>query len=114
MRRPVSAALCLALLGATSACVDPSARIASSLKGYGFAPEQSTCVGDHLEKNLSLGQLQQLGRAARAAREGDTTPGRLTVSDFVRVAGEVNDPKIPPEVARAAAGCGIVTAPPAL
>ncbi|MHC9418224.1 hypothetical protein ACYZX9_06475 [Sphingomonas citri] len=114
MRPSVAAALCLALLGATSACVDPSARIASSLEGYGFAPDQSTCVGEHLEKNLSLGQLQQLGRAARAAREGDTTPGRLTAGDFIRVAGQVKDPKVPLEVARAAAGCGIVTAPPAL
>jgi len=111
MRPLISAGLCLALLGATSACVDPSARIASSLQGYGFAPDQSTCVGEHLEKNLSLGQLQQLGRAAR---EGDTTPGRLTVGDFVRVAGQVKDPKVPLEVARAAAGCGIVAAPPAL
>ncbi|MBY9064717.1 hypothetical protein K7957_17405 [Sphingomonas yunnanensis] len=114
MRTFVSTALCLALLGTTSACVDPSARIASSLEGYGFAPDQSNCVGEHLEKNLSLGQLQQLGRAARAAREGDTTPGRFTVSDFTRVAGQVKDPKVPFEVARAAAGCGIVTSPPAL
>jgi hypothetical protein len=114
MRRFVPAAFCLALIGATAGCVDPSARIASSLEGYGFAPDQSTCVGEHLESNLSLGQLQQLGRAARAAREGDTTPGRLTVSDFVRVAGQVKDPKVPLEVARAAAGCGIVTAAPGL
>lgn len=97
--------LALALAG----CVNPSAKIASSLEGYGFAPDQSQCVGDRLEANLSIGQLQQLGRAARATREGDTTPGRLTVGDFVRVAGQVKDPKVPIEVAKAAAGCGIVT-----
>ncbi|WP_082438909.1 MULTISPECIES: hypothetical protein [unclassified Sphingomonas] len=97
-----------------SGCVNPSARIASSLEGYGFQPDQSQCVGDRLEANLSLGQLQQLGRAARAAREGDTTPGRLTVSDFVRAAAAVKDPKVPLEVARAAAGCGVLTNPPAL
>lgn len=100
------------------ACVDPSARIASSLEGYGFAPGQSQCVGERLEANLSLGQLQQLGRIARATREGDTTPGRLTVGDFVRVSGQVKDPKVPFEVAKAAGACGIVTtavaAPPAL
>lgn len=95
-----------------SGCINPSARIASSLEGYGFQPDQSQCVGDRLEANLSLGQLQQLGRAAGAARKGDTTPGRLTVSDFVRVAGEVKDPKVPLEVAKAAAGCGIITNPP--
>ncbi|MBB5725944.1 hypothetical protein FHS97_001876 [Sphingomonas endophytica] len=99
---------------ALAGCVDPSARIASSLERYGFAPGQSQCVGERLEKNLSLGQLQQLGRAARATREGDTTPGRLTIGDFVRVAGQVKDPKVPFEVTKAAAGCGIVTSAPAV
>jgi hypothetical protein len=69
------------------------------------------CVGDRLEANLSLGQLQQLGRAAKASREGDTTPGRLTASDFVRVSGQVKDPKVPLEVGKAAAACGILTDP---
>ncbi len=92
-------------------CVDPSARIATSLEGYGFQPAQSQCVGDRLEANLSLGQLQQLGRAARASREGDTSPGRLTVGDFIRVAGQVKDPKVPIEVGKAAAACGILTDP---
>ncbi|WP_335309525.1 hypothetical protein [Sphingomonas phyllosphaerae] len=99
---------------ALSGCVNPSARIASSLEGYGFAPDHSQCVGDRLEKNLSIGQLQQLGRAARATREGDTTPGRLTIGDFIRVAGQVKDPKVPLEVTKAAAGCGIVTSAPAV
>ncbi len=94
-------------------CVNPSAKIASSLEGYGFQPDQSQCVGDRLEANLSIGQLQQLGRAARASREGDTTPGRLTVDDFIRVSAQVKDPKVPLEVAKAAAGCGIITNPPA-
>ncbi len=98
----------VALALAASACVDPSAKIASSLEGYGFQPAQSQCVGERLEANLSLGQLQQLGRAARAARQGDTTPGRLTAGDFVRVAGQVKDPKVPFEVAKATAGCGLV------
>ncbi|MDA4835196.1 hypothetical protein NY536_27590, partial [Enterobacter hormaechei] len=87
-----------AMLAGVGGCVNPSARIAGALEGYGFAPAQSQCVGDRLEANLSIGQLQQLGRAARATREGDTTPGRLTVSDFVRVAGQVKDPKVPIEV----------------
>ncbi|WP_294189994.1 hypothetical protein [uncultured Sphingomonas sp.] len=100
----------IATLG-LAACVNPSAKIASSLEGYGFQPAQSQCFGDRLEANLPLGQLQQLGRAARAAREGDTTPGRLTASDFIRVAGQVKDPKVPLEVGKAAAGCGILTDP---
>ena len=94
-----------------AACVNPSAKIATSLEGYGFQPAQSQCVGDRLEANLSLGQLQQLGRAAKASREGDTTPGRLTASDFIRVSGQVKDPKVPLEVGKAAAACGILTDP---
>lgn len=93
------------------ACVNPSAKIASSLEGYGFQPAQSQCFGDRVEANLSLGQLQQLGRAARAARENDTTPGRLAASDFIRIAGQVKDPKVALEVGKAAAGCGILTGP---
>ncbi|MES3150950.1 hypothetical protein [Sphingomonas faeni] len=96
---------------AVAGCVNPSAKIATSLEGYGFQPAQSQCVGDRLEANLSIGQLQQLGRAARASRDGDTTPGRLTVGDFIRVAGQVKDPKVPLEVGKAAAGCGILTDP---
>ena len=94
-----------------AACVNPSAKIATSLEGYGFQPAQSQCVGDRLEANLSLRQLQQLGRAAKASREGDTTPGRLTASDFVRVSGQVKDPKVPLEVGNAAAAFSILTDP---
>ena len=94
---------------ALAACVNPSARIATSLHRYGLDAQQSQCVGDRLEANLSLGQLQRLGRAARAFKEGDTTPGRLTPSDFVRVAARVEDPRIPVEVAKAAAGCGMLS-----
>ena len=46
--------------------------------------------------------MQQLARAARAARQGDASPGRLTIGDFVRVAGQVKDPKVPIEVGKAA------------
>jgi hypothetical protein len=50
-------------------------------------------------------------RAAKASREGDTPPGRLTASDLVRVSGQVKDPKVPLEVGKAAAACGILTDP---
>ncbi|RMB35802.1 hypothetical protein C8J47_1323 [Sphingomonas sp. PP-F2F-G114-C0414] len=94
-----------------AACVNPSAKIATSLEGYGFQPAQSQCVGDRLEANLSIGQLQQLGRAAKASRQGDTTPGRLTIDDFVRVSGQVKDAKVPLEVGKAAAACRLMTDP---
>lgn len=104
LRWAISVGAALSVAG----CASPSARIATSLEKYGFQPAQSQCVGDRLEANLSIEQLQQLGRAARATREGDTTPGRLTVDDFIRAAGQVKDPKVILEVGKAAAACGIV------
>jgi len=106
VRTPVFGAIGLAAL--LAGCVDPSARIATAMEGYGFQPAQSQCVGERLEANLSIGQLQQLGRAAQAARRGDTSPGRLTIGDFLRVAGQVKDPKVAIEAGKAAAGCGVV------
>jgi hypothetical protein len=66
-------------------------------------------VGERLEANLSIGQLQQLARAAGALGKGDTTPGRLTGADLFRVASQIDDPKVPIEVARAASGCGVLS-----
>jgi hypothetical protein len=96
----------LALL--VAGCVAPSGQIATAMTGYGFQPAQSQCVGERIAANLSLTQLQQLGRAARPARQGDASPGRLTIGDFLRVAGEVKDPKVALEVGKAAAGCGVL------
>lgn len=90
-------------------CVNPSEKIATGLTRYGLDRTQARCVGDRLERNLSIGQLQQLGRAARAVNEGDTTPGRLTISDFIRVSSRFENPKVPIEVGKAAAGCGVLT-----
>jgi len=93
---------------AVTACVNPSARIASALTRYGLDAQQAQCAGDRLEDRLSLGQLQQLGRAARAVGQGDTSPGRLTVSDLIRVSSQIRDPRIAIEVTRAAVGCDLV------
>lgn len=93
----------------TAACVNPSRAISTELTRYGLDSGQATCVGDRLESSLSIGQLQQLGRAARAYTTDDATPGRLTVSDLVRVASRIEDPKVPLEVGRAAAGCGVLS-----
>ena len=93
------------------ACAAPATRISTGLQRYGLDQQRASCVGTRLQGDLSLGQLQQLGRAAKASREGDTTPGRLTASDFIRVSGQVKDPKVPLEVGKAAAACGILTDP---
>jgi hypothetical protein len=90
-------------------CVNPSAKIATELTRYGLQPTQAQCVGDRLEANLSITQLQELAGAARAYGTGDTTPGRFTTSDLIRVATHIRDPKIPLEVARAASACGVAS-----
>lgn len=91
-------------------CVNPSQKISSELGRYGLDASQAECVGDTLEDNLSIGQLQQLGRAAKAYSRNDTSPGRLTVSDLVRVASQFDDARVPLEVGRAAARCGVIDA----
>ncbi|MES2339993.1 MAG: hypothetical protein V4537_18015 [Pseudomonadota bacterium] len=91
-----------------SACAAPATRISTGLQRYGLDAGRSDCVGARLQGDLSLGQLQRLGRAAAAYRKGDTTPGVLTVSDLLRVAGELKDPAIAIAVGKAAAGCGVL------
>ena len=93
---------------AVTACAAPSQRIATGLERYGLDSQRSTCVGTQLQADLSLGQLQQLGKAAAAYRRDDTDPTRLTASDLLRVAGEIRDPAIAVAVGKAAAGCGVL------
>jgi len=108
MKRMTSATGALALLASIAGCAAPATRISSGLQRYGLDPSRSDCVGGRLQANLSLGQLQRLGKAAAAYRQGDTTPGVLTPSDLIRVASELRDPKIALEVGKAAAGCGVL------
>lgn len=94
--------------GGLAACAAPSMRISDGLQRYGLDQARSQCVGDRLGRELSLGQLQQLGKAAAAYRRDDPNPGKLTGGDLVRVAGEIKDPKVALEVGKAAATCGVV------
>ena len=91
-----------------TACAAPATRISTGLQRYGLDEQRSDCVGTRLQGDLSLGQLQQLGRAAAAYGRGDTSPGVLTVSDLLRVAAELKDPAIALAVGKAAAGCGVL------
>ncbi|NJC34160.1 hypothetical protein GGR88_001634 [Sphingomonas jejuensis] len=93
---------------ALAACASPSTQISTGLQRYGIEPVRAECVGDRLQRNLSLGQLQQLGRAAAAYRRDDPDASRLTVGDLVRVASEINDPEVPVQVGAAAAACGVL------
>lgn len=96
------------LLMGIAGCVAPSARISTGLQRYGIDRSRADCVGEKLEARLTIGQLQQLGKAAEAYRNGDVTPGVLTVSDLIRVATELRDPTITLEVGKAAVGCGVL------
>ena len=103
--RIATAALAGALI--VAGC-SPSTRISTGLQRYGMDAQRATCVGDRLSADLSLGQLQQLGRAAAAYNKGDSDPTRLTPSDLFRVAGEIKDPAVAIAVGKAAAGCGVL------
>ncbi len=89
-------------------CATPSDRIAIELTRYGLTQQQANCVGDRLEARLSLPQLQQLARAAKAYSSNDPNPGQLTGSDLARVSTQIKDPEVPIEVATAAASCGLI------
>ena len=94
--------------GGLAACVNPSAKISKELMRYGLDQRQATCVGERLEARLSIGQLQQLARAARAYSANDADPKRLTLGDLARASAQIDDPRVPIEVAGAATGCGLV------
>ena len=90
-----------------AACASPRERIATGLTGYGIEPGRAACVGEHLERSLSIAQLQELGRVAQAARNRDPNPSRLTLDDLLRAASEIRDPRIALEVAKAAGRCNL-------
>jgi hypothetical protein len=93
----------------TAACVTtPAVRISDTLTGYGVDQRRADCIGADLQSNLSVGQLLALSRAARAMRDRDPDPSRLTLGDLLRVASELEDSKIPLTVARAAGRCNLV------
>ena len=100
-------ALSLCLLASLGACASPSSRIADELGRFGLDPTRAQCIGDRLERDLSVAQLQELARAAKAYGANDTSPGQLTVSDLSRVATSIRDPAVPVAMLRAGSGCGV-------
>jgi hypothetical protein len=91
-----------------AACVDPSAKVATGFVRYGMDDARARCIGDCLETRLSIGQLRQLERAASAVDRAKSPQQGLTVADLIRVSAELKDPRVPLEVGRAAAGCGVL------
>ncbi|WP_238995245.1 hypothetical protein [Sphingomonas solaris] len=89
-------------------CATPSTQISTALTRYGLEAQRADCVGSDLSSHLSINQLQQLGRAAKAYRTNDSDPAHLTASDLMRVAVELKDPAVPLAVAGAGVRCGLV------
>jgi hypothetical protein len=102
--------ICLSAAAALASCASPSHRIADELVRYGLDPARSQCIGQRLERELTTAQLRELAATARAYAEQETTPGRLTASDLMRVARSVRDPAVPVTVVRVASGCGVTIA----
>ncbi len=90
------------------ACAAPATRISTGLQRYGLDAARADCVGTRLQRDLSIGQLQRLGRAAAAYRANDPNPAVLTVGDLIRVGGELQDPAIVLALGTAAAGCNVL------
>ena len=97
-----------AAMAVLAGCATPSTQISTALTRYGLDAQRADCVGTDLSSHLSVGQLQQLGRAAAAYRTGDNDPTHLTGSDLMRVAAELKDPAVPIAVAGAGVRCGLV------
>jgi hypothetical protein len=107
MIRHITTAISVLVAG----CAGTSEQISSELTRSGLDPGQSRCIGDRLSANLSLGELRQLGRAARAYQQVSKTPGGLSVSDLVYVAAQFDDARVPLVVGLAIVGCGVLEAP---
>lgn len=75
-------------------------------------PDQSRCVGNDLQANLSIHQLRELGRVAHDYTATNPDPTHVTVRDLVRVSGQFDDPRVPIEVGRATARCGVLADAP--
>jgi hypothetical protein len=101
------AIFCLCVAIAAAGCASPSSRIADELTRYGLDAQRAGCVGERLERDLTIAQLRELAAAARAYGRDDPNPRRLTGADLARVAGELRDPEVPLAVGRAALGCDL-------
>ena len=100
-------AVCALAASLPTACARPAERIATTLTGYGISEPRAICVGERLERDLSVSQLHELSALVRAYRQNDPNPERLNSQDLIRVATRVRDPQVPIAVGRAAATCGL-------
>ena len=105
-RTPVA----MGLIAALAACARPSDRIADQLQKYGLDAQRAQCVGQRLERDLTIDQLQQLAAAAKAYGATGRSADQLTAGDLARVAGNVRDPAVAIAIVSAGTGCGLTIA----
>jgi hypothetical protein len=100
----------LSLAAALAACASPSTRIADELQRYGLDQGRAQCVGQSLERDLTVNQLRQLAAAAKAYQATGRIAEQLSAGDLARVAGNVRDPAVAIAVVSAGTGCGLTIA----
>jgi hypothetical protein len=81
--------------------------IADQLVRYGITGAQGQCVETALTKSLSVWQLRQLSDLAGRLVAGGNNPNAFGPSDFLHVAGLVEDPKVGPGTRRALEECQV-------
>jgi hypothetical protein len=106
MRTPII----IGAIAVLAACARPSDRIANQLQRYGLDTQRSQCVGQRLERDLTIDQLRQLAAAAKSYQATGRSPGQLTAADLMQVAGNVRDPAVAIAVVSAGTGCGLTIA----
>jgi hypothetical protein len=91
--------------------------ITPQLARFGFAGEQGTCMERELTKNLTVWELRQLADLAGRLTPGGANPAALGPTEFLRVAGLVEDADVAPKTRQALQACSVpppvVTAAPA-
>lgn len=89
-----------------AACTRPSVRIADTLMDYGLDRPRAKCVGEQLERHLSISQLIELDRAARDYKRRVDGPV-LDFNQMVQVGGTLS-----PEVQAQLLAAGVLCAVP--
>lgn len=93
------------LLALLAACTSPQMRVRTALVDAGLRAPVADCMAEQMTDQLSLSQLQKLGRAAGAS-EG-FVPGR-EAAELVALAQRVDDPEVIGIVAAAGLVCSLI------
>ena len=94
----------LALAGC--AMISPRERVHAELLHAGIKPRMASCLADRLVDRLSIGELKQLGRAAKLPRKD---VGAMSIDELAGRLGAIGDPHIVSVVTSAGIGCAIAS-----